>query len=193
MARKKYGAKGRTMGQVCKEARERDRDASGVSVAVYGDDRGTKELHARKDIVLDRDPTGDTSRTVARTQDTLDMLQRRGTINQAEYDIGRTFQAFFRKAGFDRVQAVSWEGIPGGTSGSHYIEVLANAHGQLRRMLSLIGGPESESARAFFWVLGFEHSLNDVAGGNKKKSVYWSAALKSGLQTLAEHRRNGMI
>lgn len=193
MARKKYGAKGRSIGQICKEARDREMDAAGVSVAVYGDDRGTKELHARKEIALDRDPTGATSRTVARVQDVLDIQLRRGNISQAEYDIGRSFQAFFRKAGFDRVQAVAWDGIPGGSGGSHYIEVSAHAHGQLRRMFSLIGGPESESAKAFFWVLGFEHSLNDLAGGNKKKSAYWSAALKSGLQTLAEHRRNEMF
>ena len=129
---------------------------SGVTVALYGDDRGTE-----------RTARGSPGRRV----DTIGALLASGHIDEAQADAGWEFQRQFNRAMASRsvgIGAAVPDGMPPRDSGGWYGEGRwrgSQSAEKVRRSLQAVGGTGSPGGRVLWYVVGEGWSLRAFAEG----------------------------
>lgn len=171
--------------------REDHDPATGLRLATFGDDRGTKEsLNHRRlervDTSIDNRPV-----TVTRVVTTLRDMHRNGTINDAEFRAGMVFKHNFDVAGLDGLHVPSWDRIPssGWKPQPDQPTYILNARNRIYDMLALLGGQDAPTARAVYWVIGLEFSLNELERLTKVRKDTLKGFLISALYILSVEKR----
>jgi hypothetical protein len=141
------------------------RNASGVEVAVYGNDQAPVERHGHGDDI-DRVETyvGGRIAYAQRSVDTLGTLYRNGSISGPMLHAGRRFMGIWRTAHFSDVHAASMVWTPdGGEMSNEQAERVTAARRQMHGIVTILGGHRSPSARSVWFVLGVGLSVSDWA------------------------------
>lgn len=114
--------------------------------------------------------------------DTLEAMERRGTITRQMHQAGAQFRIDFRAAGMDALRAASMEGARGGGDGACITERQEMARRRVHDALAVLGGRQSPAGACLWSVLGEECTLKEWAGKNG-----W------GIRALSEHSASGVL
>jgi len=110
-----------------------------------------------------------------RARDTLELMERAGTITTAMLDAGAKFHAQFFAAGFVAIKAADISRIPGnsGPAGSRLVGSI-DAKRRINDALAACGGHASPGGSCLWHVVGCENTLKEWAlrGGWNGKPVH---------------------
>jgi hypothetical protein len=112
--------------------------------------------------VREKDPDG---RIVYhhRTVDTLGMMLRAGTIDQAMHDAAKDFQAAFIVANLDPIRALPILRVPGTGRGPDLNERQLHARRRVHEALEALGGISSPAGSCVWHVVGLQRSVREWA------------------------------
>lgn len=98
--------------------------------------------------------------------DTLDVMEKRGTITRRMHLAAVQFRQDFRVSNMDPQRAASMLRAGGGGDGSTVTERQEAARRRLARALDVVGGRTSPAGSVLWSVVGEERTLEDWAGAN---------------------------
>lgn len=180
------------------------KNASKVTVSLDGVDAGSVPRHD-KGIVLDDGggagsvpgmlgelapalvKEGERVARVYRTQDALDLMLRNGTINDDEFNAGRTFQRFFDIAGRYHVTAVNFDGSGGRMSREDFLTHQINARQMVDLLVDEMGGRERNGAAiAVENIIGKQVTFDQMFQCTGISKHFWRGCVVSGLRILVK-------
>jgi hypothetical protein len=168
---------------------------NGVAVSRAGKDHGPDHLWSKgrydaDELVLQEIQAAARERRakVARRLDILEWLLNTGGIDRRAYDAGRTFKSFFDQAslsGYPSSACFVWKA--GGLQQDGTLDIMWRARHKVQQAIELMGGNDTQAARAVWELVGKDRSLKDISGSNRAVSAAWRAGLIAGLNILADH------
>lgn len=129
------------------------RDAQGVEIARYSDEKGTPELRSRG-TKRERHNIEGEIRTVNRTVDLMDQMLSRNSITPQQAMAGRRFRSLFELAGLQALRAKDVSRPPGmGAAAELPLRVIASRQ-IIGEAVEALGGHGTLPAKAAWHVLG---------------------------------------
>jgi len=101
-----------------------------------------------------------------RAIDTLELLERRHTINHAMHRAGDHFHKLFVTAGLDAMRSPSMIRVAGGGRAPQITNRQVEARDEIWYSLTVLGGHTSPAGLCVWYVIGLEHTIQEWATRN---------------------------